>query len=137
MYVMMLTHDRGEWISTTGAGDFDGDGDQDVAAGGQSSPLVVVDNDLDGPSGAFAKRADPISAVSGVIAVAVLDANNDTTPDLAFVSSSGQRVGVYLGLGSFVGVVVVVMVIVGVVAVVLFELVGFALPRLARHDLTR
>jgi hypothetical protein len=79
-------------------GDFNGDGNADLAVANYGGGVTVL---LGNGSGGFtAASGSPFSAGSGPQSVAVADFNGDGFPDLAVADTNGNNVTVLLGNGS-------------------------------------
>ncbi len=76
-------------------GDFNGDGDPDLAVADMSPGEVLVL--LGGPGGSFTGPTSTLTVDSGVSSVAVGDFNRDADPDLAVANFNVSRVSVLLG----------------------------------------
>jgi len=84
----------GSDLMSVAVGDFNGDGDQDLAVGDMSPGEIVV---LLGSTGGIFTGPTTLTVDSGVSSVAVGDFNRDADPDLAVANFNLGRVSVLLG----------------------------------------
>jgi hypothetical protein len=80
------------------AGDFNGDGNADLAAANSGTASVAIL--LGNGSGGFSAGVSLTSGISGPRSVAVADINSDGKADLAVANSNGNTVSIFLGNGS-------------------------------------
>ncbi|MBX9584156.1 MAG: Ig-like domain-containing protein [Gemmataceae bacterium] len=96
-YALFTAYGDGDQFDTVAAGDFDADGDTDLAAAGfgaDPGPVTVV---LNAGSGTFGSSIPyPHGVGTGVVDLAAADLNGDGRDDLAVAYAAENRVGVAL-----------------------------------------
>ncbi len=112
-------------VSHTLAEDIDGDGDLDVIYGGSESNMIAWQENLDG-LGHFGENKIITSQAINVVALVLVDVDNDGDKDLVSSSSGDGKIAWYrnLGQGNFSNQIVVVSGLTGLGVIAVADITG-------------